>query len=146
MQRIIEAAQARKLDRVAAVYAVAGWILVQGASILLPTFDAPVWALRVFIIVVLVGFPVALAVAWTMAAHPHPAEGAAPAGFRRVDCLRIDSHSDRDEITRHTLRVPRLFVLIRSYARNVWRLCRLEKSGRGDFRVDDTTCAGRFPP
>jgi adenylate cyclase len=89
MQRIIEAAQARKLDRVAAVYSVAGWILVQGASILLPTFDAPLWALRVFIIVVLIGFPVALAVAWTMATHPHPAEGAAPAGFRRADIVLL---------------------------------------------------------
>ena len=71
MRRLLRAAQARKLDRVAAVYAAAGWILGQAAAILLPTFDAPVWALRVFIVLVLVGFPVALAIAWTAVPHPH---------------------------------------------------------------------------
>jgi len=70
MQGLLKAAQARKLDRVSAGYAVTGWILVQAASILLPTFGAPVWALRVFVVSVLVGFPVALAVVWTVVPDP----------------------------------------------------------------------------
>ena len=38
MQSFLNIARAKRLDRVAAAYAVAGWILVQGASIVLPTF------------------------------------------------------------------------------------------------------------
>lgn len=64
MNRFFRLAQARNLDRIAVAYAVTGWVLVQGASIVFPAFDAPGWALRAFIVVVLIGFPVALAVAW----------------------------------------------------------------------------------
>lgn len=50
----------RGLDRLAAAYAVGGWLLVQAASIALPAFDAPGWALRWLIVATVVGFPVAL--------------------------------------------------------------------------------------
>src|SRR5215471_9542304 len=72
MQDFIAAARAKKLDRVAAAYAVAGWLLVQVASIVFPTFEAPVWALRTLIAVTLIGFPVALFMAWFSIPHPHP--------------------------------------------------------------------------
>jgi TolB-like protein len=62
---------ARKLDRVAAAYAVAGWSLVQGASIVLPTFGAPAWVLKVFIVLVISGFPLAIWLAWHAAPHAH---------------------------------------------------------------------------
>lgn len=65
-------ARAKRLDRVAAAYAVAGWIVVQAASIILPTFGTPSWALRTLIAIVLIGFPVALFVAWFSIPHPHP--------------------------------------------------------------------------
>ncbi|MEI9933187.1 MAG: hypothetical protein WDM89_22315 [Rhizomicrobium sp.] len=64
MKRLFRLAQARNLDRVAVAYAIAGWVLVQGASIVFPAFDAPGWALRAFIMTVLIGFPVALVIAW----------------------------------------------------------------------------------
>jgi TolB-like protein len=64
MQRIIQALRARRLDGVAIGYAVVGWVLVQAADIILPTFDAPDWALRALIIFLLIGFPFALAIAW----------------------------------------------------------------------------------
>jgi TolB-like protein len=69
MQRLLKLAQARNLDRIAVAYAVAGWVLVQGAAIIFPAFDAPAWALRAFIIAVLVGFPAALTVAWFATPH-----------------------------------------------------------------------------
>ena len=77
MRQLLKAAQARKLDRIAAAYAVAGWVLVQAVSITLPAFGAPLWALRVFIIAVLIGFPLTLGVAWVMAPHPRSGKGAA---------------------------------------------------------------------
>ena len=64
MQRLLREAQARSLDRIATAYAVVGWLLVQGASIVIPAFDAPGWTLKAFIILVVVGFPVALVIGW----------------------------------------------------------------------------------
>src|SRR5262249_6939527 len=56
-----------------AAYAVTGWILVQAASITFPSFDAPPWAMRVFIIAVLVGFPLTLVLAWMVTPAPRRA-------------------------------------------------------------------------
>ena len=64
MERVIQALRARRLDSVAVGYAVFGWVVVQVADIALPTFDAPAWVLRAFIIFLLIGFPLALAIAW----------------------------------------------------------------------------------
>ena len=72
MQSFLSIARAKRLDRVAAAYAVAGWLVVQGASIVLPTFGTPAWALRTIIAIAFVGFPVALFVAWFSIPHPHP--------------------------------------------------------------------------
>jgi hypothetical protein len=46
------------------------WLAVQGASIGFPAFDAPPWALRTFILVALLGFPIALVLAWVFEATP----------------------------------------------------------------------------
>ena len=54
----------RKVFKVGAAYLVVAWLAVQAASIAFPTFEAPLWALRVFILVVLLGFPLALVMAW----------------------------------------------------------------------------------
>ena len=51
----------RKVFKVGAAYLVVAWLVVQMASIFFPTFDAPPWALRIFILVVFLGFPIALA-------------------------------------------------------------------------------------
>jgi len=54
----------RKVFKVGAAYLVVAWLAVQAASIGFPAFDAPPWALRIFILVALLGFPVALVLAW----------------------------------------------------------------------------------
>jgi TolB-like protein len=54
----------RKVFKVGAAYLVVAWLIVQMASIFFPTFAAPPWALRVFILVVFLGFPIALVFAW----------------------------------------------------------------------------------
>ncbi len=88
MHQFLKAAQARKLDRIAAAYAVAGWILVQGASIVFPTFDAPVWTLRAFIVAVVIGFPAALTIAWFAAPHTQAAD-AAPSGVSHREVVLL---------------------------------------------------------
>src|ERR1043166_4961649 len=54
----------RKVFKVGAAYLVVAWLAVQAASIGFPAFDAPPWALRIFILIVLLGFPIAVVMAW----------------------------------------------------------------------------------
>src|SRR5436305_6434181 len=54
----------RKVFKVGAAYLVVAWLVVQAASIGFPAFDAPPWALRIFILVALLGFPIAVVLAW----------------------------------------------------------------------------------
>ncbi len=39
----------RKVYPVAAAYAIVAWLLIQAASILFPTFEAPQWVMNVFV-------------------------------------------------------------------------------------------------
>jgi len=66
MRRLIEIVRARKLDRVGAGYAVIGWLAVQVASVVLPTFEAPAWLMQWTIAAAIAGFPFALAIAWLL--------------------------------------------------------------------------------
>jgi hypothetical protein len=48
--------QRRNVIRVAGLYLVGAWLLTQVASILLPAFDVPSWALRALIVTLAIGF------------------------------------------------------------------------------------------
>src|SRR5207249_11263505 len=56
----------RKVVKVGATYLVVAWLAVQAASIGFPAFDAPPWALRIFILIALLGFPIAVVMAWVL--------------------------------------------------------------------------------
>jgi TolB-like protein/tetratricopeptide (TPR) repeat protein len=60
----------RKVFKVGAAYLVVAWLAVQAMSIGFPAFDAPPWVLRVFILVAMLGFPVALVFAWAFDRTP----------------------------------------------------------------------------
>src|SRR5436190_14836732 len=60
----------RKVFKVGVGYLVVAWLIVQVASIGFPAFDAPPWALRVFILVLLLGFPISLLFAWAFDVTP----------------------------------------------------------------------------
>jgi TolB-like protein/Tfp pilus assembly protein PilF len=60
----------RNVYKVAVAYAVVAWLLIQAASIFLPAFDAPPWVMKIFIIVIIFGFPVALILAWAFEITP----------------------------------------------------------------------------
>ncbi len=64
MEGLLQFLRRHRLDRVGAAYAVVAWALVQAASIGLPAFDAPGWVMRWLIVVAIMGFPLALALAW----------------------------------------------------------------------------------
>jgi len=60
----------RNIYKVAVAYAVVSWLLIQAASIFLPAFDAPPWVMKIFIIVIIFGFPVALIFSWAFEITP----------------------------------------------------------------------------
>jgi TolB-like protein len=82
MERFLQFARQRKLDRVGAGYAVVAWFIVQGASIALPAFDAAPWVMRWTIVAAIAGFPLALVLAWHLRGD-QAASQARPKGARR---------------------------------------------------------------
>ena len=62
----------RNVFRVAAAYAVVGWLAVEIASVVLPALLAPEWVHRVLTFLVILGFPIVLIFAW---AYELTAEG-----------------------------------------------------------------------
>jgi len=79
----------RNVFRVAAAYAVVGWLIVEIATTLLQTFGAPDWVARAFVIAVALGFVPAVIVAWAYELTP--------------DGIRRESQVDRQaSITRET--------------------------------------------
>ena len=80
----------RKVFQVGAAYVLVGWLVVQAASIAFPVFAAPDWVLRVFIFVLLLGFPLALVMAWALEVTP---EGVrvdhAPYGNKRLYSIAL---------------------------------------------------------
>ncbi|PYK15192.1 MAG: hypothetical protein DME55_14010, partial [Verrucomicrobia bacterium] len=60
----------RHVDKVALVYAVVAWLLIEIAWIVLPTFDAPAWILKAFIILLVLGFIFAVTISWSFEMTP----------------------------------------------------------------------------
>lgn len=60
----------RKVFKIGAAYLVVAWLAVQAVSIGFPAFDAPPWALRVFILLTLLGFPIVVVMAWVFDVTP----------------------------------------------------------------------------
>ncbi|MFL6539058.1 MAG: hypothetical protein ACJ8JD_12860 [Chthoniobacterales bacterium] len=79
----------RNVYKVAVAYAVVSWLLIQIATQLFPFFDVPNWAVRVVVLLLALGFPVALALAWAFEITPE--------GIKRAEDV-----SPQESITRHT--------------------------------------------
>jgi TolB-like protein/Flp pilus assembly protein TadD len=60
----------RNVYKVAVAYAVVAWLVIQAASILLPTFEAPPWVMKVLVLVIMLGFPAALIFSWAFEITP----------------------------------------------------------------------------
>src|SRR6476659_5660337 len=60
----------RNVYKVAVAYAVVGWLLVQVATQVLPFFEIPNWAVRLVVLAIVIGFPVALVIAWAFELTP----------------------------------------------------------------------------
>jgi serine/threonine-protein kinase len=67
---LLEELKRRNVFRAAALYAGVGWLVIEVASTVLPTFRAPEWILQVLTFVVILGFPLALVLAWAFELTP----------------------------------------------------------------------------
>jgi len=67
---LFEKLRQRRVFQVGVAYVVIGWAMIEAASTLLPMFGAPDWAPRAFTIVVFLGFPLAVALAWILQVTP----------------------------------------------------------------------------
>src|SRR5437762_1211277 len=64
MSGFLEEVKRRKVYRVAVAYVIAAGGIIQLASAALPAWELPNWALRLVILLLLLGFPIALVLAW----------------------------------------------------------------------------------
>ena len=60
----------RNVYKVAVAYAIVGWLLVQVATQVFPFLEIPNWVVRLVIALVIIGFPIALIIAWAFEATP----------------------------------------------------------------------------
>jgi TolB-like protein/Flp pilus assembly protein TadD len=60
----------RNVYRVAVAYVVAGWALSQGIAQVFPVFDIPNWAIRLIVLLIIIGLPIALVLAWMFELTP----------------------------------------------------------------------------
>ena len=92
MSGFFEEIKRRKVYRVAAAYAVVAAGAIQLASAIFPAWELPSWALRLVIILLLIGFPISLILAWALEVTPEgiratPQAPSAPRRRRNVIAL-----------------------------------------------------------
>ncbi|PHS22675.1 MAG: hypothetical protein COA85_11030, partial [Robiginitomaculum sp.] len=95
LSKIFTELRRRNIFRVAGVYGVVGWLLMQMASIAFPAFGAPDWVLKSIITLLLTGFPIALLLAWAFEMTP--------AGVKRTEA--VDEKNSASAKTGRTLDV-----------------------------------------
>jgi serine/threonine-protein kinase len=72
----------RNVYKVAVAYAVVSWLVIQAASILLPTFEAPSWVMKAFVVILALGFVLAVSISWAFEMTPE--------GMKRTADVSVD--------------------------------------------------------
>ena len=60
----------RKVMRVGITYGVVAWLLIQVSATVFPQFDIPPWASKFVTLLLMIGFPIALIIAWAYELSP----------------------------------------------------------------------------
>src|SRR6266481_2184935 len=91
MTGFFEELQRRKVDRVAAAYIIAAGFIIQIGSAVFPAWELPNWTLRLVIVLLLAGFPVALILAWAYDVTPQGIQATArvPGAHRRRNLILL---------------------------------------------------------
>ena len=64
LKKFLAELKRRRVYSVAVAYLVGGWALAQGIAQVLPVFDIPNWVVRLIVVLIVLGFPVALTLSW----------------------------------------------------------------------------------
>src|SRR5213596_1759945 len=83
--------QRRKVYRVAAAYIIAAGFIIQIGSAVFPAWELPNWTLRLVVVLLLAGFPVALILAWAYDVTPQGIQATpkVPGGHRRRNIILL---------------------------------------------------------
>src|SRR6266853_3955141 len=60
----------RNVYKVAIAYAVVGWLLTQVATQVFPFFEIPNWGIRLVVLIIVIGFPIAIIIVWAFELTP----------------------------------------------------------------------------
>ncbi len=85
----------RNVYKVAVTYLVAGWALAQGLAQVLPVFSIPNWVIQLLVVLIILGLPVALGLAWAFELTPE--------GLKRTE--------DVDPTTPHRIHGPWIYIV-----------------------------------
>ena len=77
----------RNVYKVAVAYAVVGWLLVQVATQVFPFFEIPNWSVRLIVLGIVIGFPIALVIAWAFELTPQ--------GLKRTEDVDLAAQGSR---------------------------------------------------
>src|SRR5437899_5016843 len=75
----------RNVYKVAVAYAVVGWVIAQIATQIFPFLEIPNWVVRLVIVLIAIGFPIALVIAWAFEATPE--------GVRRTEDVDLNAQT-----------------------------------------------------
>ena len=90
----------RNVYKVAIAYIVGGWALSQGIAQVFPVFDVPNWIIRLIVLLIIIGFPIALILSWAFEITPE--------GIRRTE--------DVDVTRPHTVHGAWIYIAIAGLA------------------------------
>ncbi len=90
MSGFFQEVQRRKVYRVAAAYIIAAGFIIQIGSAVFPAWELPSWTFRLVVVLLLIGFPIALILAW--------AYDVTPQGIRATKKIAAETHLRRNMI------------------------------------------------
>jgi hypothetical protein len=88
----------RNVYKVAVAYAVLAWLLIQVATQVFPFFEIPNWGVRLVVLFIVIGFPIALILAWAFELTPE--------GIKRTEDVDLSK-----SVTRKTGRKLDFFII-----------------------------------
>src|SRR3954454_14305373 len=126
----------RNVYKVAVAYAVIGWLVIQIATSTFPVLEIPNWATKLVIAVVLLGFPVALVIAWAFEMTPE--------GMKRTEDIRPDEKLP--QWSRRKFAAVIAIVALAASALLIWQLVGTDRRAvRSDGDKDGRGSAASLP-
>ncbi len=120
----------RNVYKIAVAYAIVSWLLIQIATQVFPFFEIPNWAVRVVVLLLVLGFPVALILAWAFELTPE--------GIRRTEDLPPDQ-----SIRHHTGR--KLLAIVAAGGAIALALLIIQISRRADMKAIQDAATNSLP-